>query len=321
MRKKLSDLKLMIGQTPLIEIFFRYQKKEYSFYAKVEYYNFTGSIKDRVVYEILKHGIRSGQIKENTPLIEVTSGNTGISLAAMGAYLDLPVTIFLPEWMSDERKLLLKQYGANLVLVSRQERGFIGGLELAKKMKGFHVGQFENKYNVLAHERATAPEIYNALSAHNKIISGVVSGVGTGGTLMGLGRFLKKRYPHFKTFALEPSTSRILKGEKGEGHLIEGISDQFVPTIYSANEVNDIVDITNEQALGFAQKMCQKLGIGVGISSGAAAAAAIKLTLRGEKMVTIFADDNKKYLSTALAKQTAEDAFLFEIEFVRFKPL
>ena len=223
----------VIGNTPMIEINYEYKGKKNKIYAKLEYYNLTGSVKDRVAYYIIKNAKEKGILKNNMPLIEATSGNTGISISALGAYYRHPVYIFMPDWASQERVLLMKSFGANVILISESEGGFIECVKRAKKLadekNGFLVNQFSNKDNFLAHYKTTGYEILEQL---NKDIGGFVSGVGTGGTLMGIGTRLQEKNKNLKIVAIEPDKMPIIsKGIKISNHKIEGIGDDFVPDI------------------------------------------------------------------------------------------
>ena len=303
----------LIGNTPMIKIKYTYKGKENNVYAKLEMFNITGSIKDRVADYIIKNAKQKGILKENMPIIEATSGNTGISLSALGACYKHPVYIFMPDWASKERIELMKLYGANIRLISKEEGGFIKCVEeakkLAKDLNGFLANQFENEDNILAHYETTGKEILEQLE--EKKIGGFVSGVGTGGTLIGIGKRLKEANNHIKIYALEPEKMPILSNGKILGqHKIEGIGDDFVPDIFDRNKdiiEKDILLINDEDAMNMARKLAKELGLGVGISSGANFIGAVLIQEKLEEkmegnIVTVFADDNKKYLSTDLGK-------------------
>ena len=299
----------LIGNTPMIKIKYRYKGKEAYIYAKLEMFNVTGSIKDRVAYYIIKNAKEKGILKQNMPIIEATSGNTGISLSALGAYYKHPVYIFMPDWASKERIELMKLYGANITLVSKEEGGFIKCVEeakkLAKTLNGFLANQFENEDNIVAHYKTTGKEILEQLEG--KDLGGFVSGVGTGGTLIGIGKRLKEKNHAIKVAALEPQKMPILSNGKFIGqHKIEGIGDDFIPDIFHRNKdivEKDIILINDDDAINMARKLSKELGLGVGISSGANFIGAILLQEKIQKpIVTVFADDNKKYLSTDLVK-------------------
>ena len=297
----------LIGNTPLIKIKCKYKKKEINVFTKLEYYNLTGSIKDRVAYYIINHAKKNGLLKDNMPIVEATSGNTGISLSALGRYYGHNVYIFMPDWVSSERVNLMKSFGAEVKLISKEEGGFIKCVEEAKKFAeendGFLANQFENKDNILAHYETTGTEIIEQIDEE---IGGFISGVGTGGTLVGTGLKLKEKYKGIKVFALEPDKMPIISQGKIIGnHKIEGIGDDFVPNILKDNKnlVDDIFLVNDEDSINMSRILARKLGLGVGISSGANLIGAI---IAGEKVekpiVTVFADDNKKYLSTDLIK-------------------
>jgi len=298
----MDNIKGLIGNTPLIKIKYKYKGIENYIYVKLEYYNLTGSIKDRIVYYILDKAIKENKLKEGMPLIEATSGNTGISLSAIGAYLNHPVYIFMPNWVSCERLDLMKLYGANVILVSKEEGGFKKCIELAnefaQKHNGFLLNQFSNNYNVEAHYETTAKEIIDKLN-----VDVFVSGIGTGGTLMGISKRLKEENPNVDIYALEPDTMSIIKTGNITGHKIEGIGDDFISDIVDLKLIKDIILINDMDAINMSKKLSKELGIGVGISSGANMIASILLKELGYKnVVTIFPDDNKKYLSTDLTK-------------------
>ena len=297
----MDNIKKLIGNTPLIKIKYKYKDVENYIYTKLEYYSLTGSIKDRVVYYILDKALKEGKLTNNIPLVEATSGNTGISLSAIGAYLNNPVYIFMPDWVSRERLDLMKLYGANVILVSKEDGGFKKCIELAKdfsiKHNGFLLNQFSNIENVEAHYNTTAKEIIDKLD-----VDAFVSGIGTGGTLIGIGERLKEVY-NTDIYALEPDTMSIIKTGNITSHKIEGIGDDFIPDIVDLNIIKDIILINDMDAINMSKKLSKELGIGVGISSGANMIASILLKEMGYKnVVTIFPDDNKKYLSTDLTK-------------------
>lgn len=299
---KIEKYKSLVGNTPFAQIVCRVNGKLKNIFAKLEWYNLSGSIKDRVAFYILNYAIKNKCIQKGQSIVEVTSGNTGISFCAFGALLGYKIEILMPEWMSDERKKLMKSYGANLRLLSKEEGGFLKGLELLKTdyKNEFLPLQFENRLNVNCHYYTTGKEICKALFSNDIVPDNFVAGVGTGGTLIGCAKRLKKDFKDIKVYAMEPASSPTLKvGKKVGVHLIEGISDDFVPKIYNPKLVDDIVDVGNEEAIYFANLLAKKLGLAVGISSGANFASALKLD---GNTVTIFADDNKKYLSTHLCK-------------------
>lgn len=308
----------LIGNTPLIEIFYRFRGQEKSFFAKLEYYNFTGSIKDRVVWYILKKAKEEGILKDGVPLVEATSGNTGISLSALGAHFSHPVQIYMPDWVSRERVSLMESYGANVVLVSKEEGGFLKCIERARKYaeehQGFLLNQFSNVWNKEAHIQTTAKEIEKVLGS----IDGFISGIGTGGTLMGVGEYFKKKYGS-KIIALEPENMSLLKLHTKGSHKIEGIGDDFIPDLVNPKQIDQIVTISDEEALAMSRKLARELGLGVGISSGANALATILENQDHQKLVTVFPDDQKKYLSGDYTKRGKEQTIVSDITFLTFK--
>lgn len=292
----------LIGNTPMVKIKYRYQDKVGYVYAKLEYYNYTGSIKDRVAYYILKRSKEAGLLKDNQPIVEATSGNTGISFAALGAYYNHPVHIFMPDWASVERVSIMKLYKAHVHLVSKEEGGFREAIrrseEYAKKLDGFLPRQFENNLNVEAHYNTTAKEIVSSMP----LVDTFVSGIGTGGTLIGVAKYLKEKDKTIKIIALEPNKMPLLSGGKIIGnHKIEGIGDDFIPKIVDKEYIDDIIVIDDEDAINMSRLLAKKLGLGVGISSGANFLASV--LSNGNNVATVFADDFKKYLTTDLTKE------------------
>ena len=279
-------------------------------YAKLEWYNPTGSIKDRVAYYMIKKAKERGILKENMPIVEATSGNTGISLAALGAYYNHPVYIFMPDWASKERVKLMKSYGANVILISKEDGGFKKCLEeaekLAKEKNGFWTNQFANTDNILAHYETTGEEIIKSLPEK---VSAFISGVGTGGTLIGIGRKLKKWNQNVEIIALEPEKMPLISQNKIiYKHKIEGIGDDFIPDLLDKNLLDEVILVNDEDAINMSRRLAKGFGLGVGISSGANLIASIIYQEKVNKpVVTVFADDNKKYLSTDLTKEIDEN--------------
>ena len=291
--------------TPLIKINYNYNGKEQYIYAKLEYYNITGSIKDRVVDYIVKKSIQNGELKKGMTLYEATSGNTGIALASVGARLGYKVHIFMPDWVSQERIKIMKMFGAEITCFSKDEGGFTRCIKEAKeasiKNNGYYLNQFENENNVMAHFETTAKELIEEVP---ECINGFVAGVGTGGTLMGVGKRLKENNSKAIIAALEPSIMPMLSKNKIYGsHKIEGIGDEFVPKIVDKSKIDEIILVDDDDAVNMARILATKLGLGVGISSGANFLGAVLLKDKINKnVVTVFVDDNKKYLSTDLSK-------------------
>ncbi len=299
----------MIGNTPMVKIKYRYKGKEKSIYAKLESYNLTGSIKDRVAYYILNKAKERGELHSNMPIVEATSGNTGISLAALAAYYHHPCHIYMPDWVSVERLRIMKLFGADVTLFSKEEGGFSRCIEEANRFamehNGFLANQFSNPDNVLAHYETTGKEIVNSIHP----IDGFVSGIGTGGTLMGIGKRVLEENPHTTICALEPDTMALLSGGTVSSHKIEGIGDDFIPKIVNQDVIHKIIQIHDTDAIEMARKLGRELGLGVGISSGANMLGAILLEEElGGTIVTVFPDDNKKYLTTDLASSENMDA-------------
>jgi len=297
----MKNIKKLIGNTPLIKIRYKYNGVENFIYTKLEYYNLTGSIKDRIVYYTLDKSIKEGILKDDMILAEATSGNTGISLSAIGAYLNHQVYIFMPDWVSKERLDLMKLYGANVILVSKEEGGFKKCIELANNFcinnNGFLLNQFSNIYNIETHYKTTANEIINKLD-----VDAFISGIGTGGTLIGIGKKLKEEY-NSDIFAIEPDTMSLIKTGNIKEHKIEGIGDDFIPDIVDLNLIKDVILVNDLDAINMSKKLSKELGIGVGISSGANMIGSVLLKEMGyNNVLTVFPDDNKKYLSTDLTK-------------------
>lgn len=331
-RSRFRELGHLVGNTPLMAIDCVFKGKPRRIYAKAENFNLTGSIKDRMALYILSKATECGALKPGAPIAEATSGNTGISFAAIGRALGHPVTIFMPDWMSQERKDLIRSLGAKIRLVSSREGGFLGSIKLSEEFAAAEPGcflprQFSNEDNVAAHERTTGPEIWSQLGFQGLKPDAFVAGVGTGGTIMGVGRYLKGVHPDVMIHPLEPSNSPTLStGCKIGKHRIQGISDEFIPAIVRLKELDSIVSVDDGDAIGMAGKLASELGLGVGISSGANFLGALMLQERlgGEAVVvTVFPDDNKKYLSTDLLKeQPLKDGLLFpDVELKAFSAL
>jgi cysteine synthase A len=308
---RITALKSLIGNTPLLEINFRYKGKPRKIYAKAENFNMTGSIKDRMAFHILRKAIENGTLKPGARIIEATSGNTGISFAALGRAIGHEVTIFMPDWMSEERKNLLRGFGADIQLVSKEEGGFLGSIKKSEELASsldcaFLPCQFSNEDNVEAHYATTAPELWWQLAYRNITPHAFIAGVGTGGTIMGVGKFLKEKDQSIAVHPLEPSNSPTLTtGYKVGKHRIQGISDEFIPDIVKLDKTDRVISVDDGDAIIMAQMLCSELGLGVGISSGANFIGAMLIQEEmggGANVVTVFPDDNKKYLSTDLLK-------------------
>ncbi|MBB6482447.1 PLP-dependent cysteine synthase family protein [Spirochaeta isovalerica] len=310
MTEQIKGIRNLIGNTPLLEISFLYRGGKRRLYAKAENYNLTGSIKDRMALHILRKAYENGSIKPGDRIIEATSGNTGIAFSAIGRYLGHPVTIFMPDWMSRERINLIKSFGADIILVSKEQGGFLGSIrmadELAEKEGGsFRPQQFDNSDNTEAHYIGTGPEIQMQLEDSGLLPDAFIAGVGTGGTVMGTGKFLRERNPSIRIHPLEPANSPTLStGYKTGAHRIQGISDEFIPSIVDLASLDEILSVDDGDAIIMAQKLAH-LGLGIGISSGANFIGSViaQDRLGGDStVVTVFSDDNKKYLTTDLSR-------------------
>ncbi|WP_292472927.1 cysteine synthase family protein [Methanosphaera sp.] len=302
------NIEKLVGNTPMIKINYDYEGKQGSIYTKLEYYNYSGSIKDRIALYIIQQERKNGNLRENQSIVEVTSGNTGIAFSAIGALFGHDVHIFMPDWVSLERRKLIEMYGAHVHLVSKKEGGFKKALELAEefalKTGAYRPLQFDNKLNVEAQYKTTGQEIIDAIPD----INAFVSGIGTGGTLMGIGKKLKENNPDSKVFALEPSTLSILKMGMVEGsHMIEGIGDDFIPGIVEKDLIDDIVLIDDLDAINMAKRIAKEFGLGIGISSGANFLASVIMDNSDLKIATVFPDDNKKYITTKLSEEIDEN--------------
>lgn len=302
--KKVTDL---VGNTPILELG-NYEEKnqlEATILAKLEYFNPAGSVKDRIAREIILDALETGKLTKDSVIIEPTSGNTGIGLASVAASLGIRIIITMPETMSVERRNLMKAYGAELVLTDGA-KGMKGAIakadELAKEIpNSFIPGQFVNELNPRAHKRTTGPEIWEDTEGKVDIF---VAGVGTGGTVSGVGEYLKSKNPDVKIVAVEPASSPVLsKGEAG-AHKIQGIGAGFVPDTLNTDIYDEIIPVENEDAFELDHEIARTEGILVGISSGAALKAATELAKRpenkGKTIVVLFPDTGDRYLSTPM---------------------
>lgn len=297
----------LVGQTPLVRVNNLIKKDELKadVLAKLEYFNPAGSVKDRIAKEMILDALEKGLINENTTLIEPTSGNTGIGLSAVATALNLKIIITMPETMSVERRNLMKAYGAELVLTPGSE-GMKGAIAKAKELasqieNSFIPGQFENPANPTAHYKTTGPEIYEQTEGKVDIF---VAGVGTGGTISGIGKYLKEKNPEVKVVAVEPASSPVLSTGKGGAHKIQGIGAGFVPETLDTKIYDEIITVENEDAFATGKEMAKTEGILVGISSGAALYASKELAKReenaGKTIVVLLPDGGDRYLSTPL---------------------
>lgn len=317
---RFRGLSRLIGNTPLLAVDYSIRGRRRRVFAKSENLNMTGSVKDRMALHIMRKAYERGAIEPGGLIVEATSGNTGIAFAAVGRALGHPVAIFMPDWMSEERVKLLSSFGVDLHPVSHEQGGFIGSIRLAEELAAATPGaflprQFANEDNCSAHEASTGPEIEAQLESHGLQPAAFVAGVGTGGTVMGVGRYLRRRYPGVKIHPLEPSSSPTLRtGHKVGKHRIQGVSDEFIPPIVDLDYLDEVVDVDDGDAILMAQKLAHQAGLAVGISSGANFLGAVQLQDElGDDavVVTVFCDSNKKYLSTDLMREEpARDAHL-----------
>lgn len=297
----------LVGKTPLLEL--THIEKKYNLKAKVlaklEYFNPAGSVKDRIARAMIDDAEKSGKLKEGSVIIEPTSGNTGIGLAAVAAARGYRIIIVMPETMSVERRQLMKAYGAELVL-TEGAKGMKGAItkaeELSKEIpNSFIPGQFVNPANPKAHFETTGPEIFEDTDGEVDIF---VAGVGTGGTVTGVGKYLKSKKPQVKVVAVEPASSAVLSGKPSGAHKIQGIGAGFVPDVLDTGVYDEILPVENEDAFAFGKEIGRSEGVLVGISSGAALYAAVELAKReenaGKTIVALLPDTGDRYLSTAL---------------------
>ena len=299
----------LIGNTPLVEL--THIEKKYSLearlLAKLEYFNPAGSVKDRIAKEMIEQAERDGKLKEGSTIIEPTSGNTGIGLAAIAAAKGYRLIIVLPETMSIERRNIIKAYGAELVL-SDGSKGMKGAIAKAEELHkeipdSFIPEQFENPANPAAHRKTTGPEIWADTDGE---VDAFVAGVGTGGTITGVGEFLKSKKPDVKIVAVEPATSAVLSTGQAGAHKIQGIGAGFVPNTLNTEIYDEIIPVSNEDSFAFGKEIAKEEGVLVGISSGAALYAAIEVAKRpefkGKTIVALLPDSGDRYYSTDLFK-------------------
>ena len=307
MSKIFKSADQLIGETPLLEL--SGIEREYGLkarlLAKLEYFNPAGSVKDRVAKAMLDEAEKSGELRPGAVVIEPTSGNTGIGLAAVAAARGYKAVIVMPDTMSEERRRLVKAYGAELVLTDGK-KGMTGAIEKAEELKAeipgsIIAGQFVNPANPKAHFDTTGPEIYEDTDGKVDIF---VAGVGTGGTVTGVGRYLKSKNPDIKIVAVEPSDSAVLSGKSAGPHKLQGIGAGFVPEVLDMSVCDEIMTVTSEQAFAAGREMGRREGVLVGISSGAALHAAKELAKReeneGKTIVVLLPDTGDRYLSTEL---------------------
>ena len=307
MSKIYKSVDNLVGNTPIVEL--THIKNEFDLqtkiFAKLEYLNPAGSIKDRIAKAMIEAAEKSGELREGSVIIEPTSGNTGIGLASIATAKGYRVIIVMPDSMSEERRKLVKAYGAELVLTDGTE-GMKGAIakaeELAKEIPGSYIpAQFDNPENVKIHLETTGPEIYEDMDGKVDVL---IAGVGTGGTITGTGKYLKSQNNAIQIVAVEPAHSPILSGGEAGAHKIQGIGPGFVPEVLNTLIYDEIITVENEDAFEYGRLIGKKEGIIVGISSGAALYAAVKLAKReenkGKNIVVIFPDSGDRYLSTPL---------------------
>ncbi len=302
--KKLTEL---IGNTPLLELGAYSSKRgvETPIIAKVEYFNPGGSVKDRVAFAMIEAAERSGKLKPGATIIEPTSGNTGVGLALVSAVKGYKLILTMPETMSIERRNLVKAYGATVKLTPGKD-GMAGAIRAAEELRDATPGsiilqQFENPDNPKTHYEITGVEIWNQTDGNVDIF---VAGVGTGGTVSGIGKRLKEKNPNVKVVAVEPASSPVLSGGKSGPHKIQGIGAGFVPKTYNTEVIDEVFTVENDDAIRTGRQLAAEEGLLVGISSGAAVYAATQLALRpenkGKRIVTLLPDTGERYLSTVL---------------------
>ncbi len=307
MSKIYTSATQLIGKTPLLELMHIEQEYglEARILAKLEYFNLSGSVKDRIAKAMIEDAERAGKLQPGATIIEPTSGNTGIGLASVGTSKGYKVVLVMPETMSVERRQIMKAYGAELVL-TEGAKGMKGAIEKAKELAAntpgsFLPGQFANPANPKIHRETTGPEIYEDTDGHVDIF---VAGVGTGGTITGVGEYLKEKNPNLKIVAVEPASSPVLSTGKAGPHKIQGIGAGFVPEILNTGIYDEIISVEDRDAFATGKQIGKQEGILVGISSGAAVRAAIEVAKRpenaGKTIVVLLPDTGDRYLSTAL---------------------
>ena len=296
----------LIGQTPIVELqSFSQESNSAKLFGKVEFFNPGGSVKDRLAYALIQDALLQNQMTVHTTIIEASSGNTGIGLAAVGAAMGIKVIIVMPETMSIERRKIVQAYGAQLVL-SDGTKGMTGAIARAKELleateDSIMLGQFTNKVNSKMHYQTTGPEIWNDMDGNVDVF---IAGVGTGGTITGVAQYLKERNSKIKVIAVEPQASPVLSGGAPGPHKLQGIGAGFVPKVLNTGIYDEIIKVKNEDAFAAGKQFAISEGILVGISSGAALYAAAELAARPEyknkKIVVLLPDSGDRYLSTAL---------------------
>lgn len=319
LKNKINSIQSLVGNTPLVKITCDVIGRKIHIYAKCEMFNLSGSIKDRCVINILHNAIKCGLIDKNTSLFEATSGNTGISLASISAYLGLKANIVLSRHVSSERKKIISMYSAN---VYETERGINETLnDLVKgKTNVYLLKQFENKENLNAHYYGTGVEIVKQCDT---IPDCFCAGVGTGGTFMGIGKRLKVEWKDIRLFALQSENVDLLNYGKGGVHKLQGLASEFTPALYDKDLPHEVLSFNDDDCVYISQLLATTLGLGVGITSGANVLGVIKACVEQnlDSGVTVFPDDNKKYLSTELSKEINPSKFAKNIKFLRLHVL
>ena len=302
-------LTALIGSSPTLEIHYSFDGKPRRLYAKYDLMNMTGSVKDRMAAHIIRAAYAAGELHPGDTIAEASSGNTGISFAALGRALGHHVRIYMPDWLSQERVQLMHNFGADVIPVSKSQGGFLGSIEMTEAYgqeneNVYLPRQFDNPANIEAHQLTTGPELEQQLAMFGRKPDAFVAGVGTGGTVMGVARHLRRTGRPVRAHPLEPANSPTLRtGHKVGQHRIQGISDEFIPSILDLDELDQVVDVWDGDSILMAQALCYTLGLAVGISSGANIVGAMQLVEElgdDAPVVTILPDSNKKYLSTAL---------------------
>lgn len=302
--RQITDL---IGHTPLVELskYSKFRGVETPVIAKIEYFNPGGSVKDRIAWAMIEEAEKAGKLKPGATIIEPTSGNTGVGLALVAAVKGYRLILTMPETMSIERRSLVKAYGAQVKLTNGKE-GMKGAIKAAEQLRdsiegSIILGQFTNQANPHMHYQTTGPEIWQDTDSRVDIF---VAGVGTGGTVAGIGKYLKEQNPDIHVVAVEPADSPVLSGGKSGPHKIQGIGAGFVPETYDSTYIDEVFKVENDQAILTGRQLAQQEGLLVGISSGAAAFAATEIARRpennGKRIVTLFPDTGERYLSTVL---------------------
>lgn len=303
--KVFNNFSELVGNTPLMKLnnFCKKNQLEAEIYAKLEYFNPAGSVKDRVALEMINAAEADGILKEGSVIIEPTSGNTGIGLSAIAAARGYRAIIIMPDTVSEERRKLISAYGAELILIEGA-KGMAGCVEKAEELKAslpdsIIAGQFTNPSNPKAHFKTTAPEIWNDLDGEVDVF---VAGIGTGGTICGNAEFLKEKNPAIRIVGIEPASSPLISQGKSGAHKIQGIGANFIPEILKTELIDEIITVSGDDAYSFARQVAESEGIFVGISSGAALVAASEIAkreeMKGKKIVVIFPDGGSRYLST-----------------------